>query len=499
VPDPWPSPDELRELEVREPETASLWHEIKAEALLGADDLEQGRFALSAAARHATGVRRATLLRRLADAQLLAGQPDAAMVTLQPLGRTLGAVPQTAAGTAAFAALPPQRPACDDWQKLSADAALAFVELSRAEALSHLIKRDDALAAFAEVERRAKTLQGAAAASLWVRWARAQTWFLCEIVGDARAALEVCKRVRSQVPAGALADEAHTIALLRAEEVASSSVGDYARGRALVEEQITLAVRQGNRREECLAWNARALLHFGEGELASARRALERSLELAVATKWTRREAITTHNLALVLCEQLELDEAERLERRYSEQSVAIGNLAGKVEAPLVLAAVELARSAVPQARQQLSVARRVAESNGWVMLAAQARALAGRLHLTEYVLRRDTLELARARAELLAALDALEEHSTAWTEELDPGETYALLAYAEAREGRSERARDTVARGRKRVPTQCVVSHRALELGAAAAAGAPITGALKWFDARGYRRVVALWRLLAG
>ncbi len=501
MPEIWPSPDALRDLEVRDPEIASLWHEARADALLGAEELEQGRFALSAASRHATGVRRATLLRRLADAQLLAGQPDAAMVTLQPLGRNVAPTPLAteAAASAAFAALRQRRPACDDWQKLSAAAALAFVELTRAEALSHLIKHDDALRAFAEVERRAKSLDEAAAATLWVRWARAQTWFLCEILGDAAAALEICRRVRSHVSAAALADEAHAIALLRAEEVASSSVGDYARGRALVEEQIAIAVRQGNRREECLAWNARALLHFGEGELASARRALERARELAIATKWSRREAIGTHNLSLLLCEQLELDEAERLERRYGELSIAIGNLAGKVEAPLVLAAIELARGALPQANQLLGLARRDAESSGWVMLLAQARALSGRLQLQEYVMHRDTLALPRARADLLAALDTLEEHSTAWTEELDPGETYALLAFAEAREGRADRARDTLAKGRKRVPPQCVVSHRALELGTAAAAGQPITDALKWFDAHGFKRLVALWKLLAG
>ncbi|MBK7857294.1 MAG: hypothetical protein IPJ65_01470 [Archangiaceae bacterium] len=256
-----PGADALRELEGSEPQAASLWHEARADALDGPDDAEQRRFALAAAARHATGIRRVTLLRRLADAQLLAGQPDAAIITLQPVGRALSAQPlaPTAETEKALAALRP-RSAEDDWLTLSAPAALAGVELTRAEALSHLIKRDDAVAGFADVERRLQRLEGHAASQLWIRWARAQSWFLCEILGDAGAALQICARVRQKLPSDALRDGAQAIALLRAEEVASTSAGDFARGRALVEEQIALAQQQQAPREECLAWNARAIL-----------------------------------------------------------------------------------------------------------------------------------------------------------------------------------------------------------------------------------------------
>ena len=491
----------LRELEGVEPLAASVWHEVRADALLATGELEQSRFALAAASRHATGIRRATLLRRLAEAQLAAGQPDAALVTLQPIGRGVAAtlVPNTPNSAPALAALKLSRPLCDSWLTLSPDAALAFAELTRAEALSHLIKREDALAAFAEVERRLQRITGAIAAELWVRWARVQTWFLCEILGKPREALLVCARVRQKVPPEVLRDEANTIGLLRAEEVACSTLGDFARCRVLIEEQISLARRQKNTREECLAWNARAILHFGEGELADARAGFERSRALAVVSQWTRREAIATHNLALVLAEQLELDEAEKLERRYQVLSLAIANQAAQAEAPLVLASIALARNELSAAESLIAQARKAAEAGSWVMLVAQARALSGRLHLLRFVAERETLELPKARNHLLATVDMLEERSVAWSEELDPGETFSLLALALVRSGQSDKARETLTRAAKAIPVQNVVSHRALALGLSAVEKVAITGPLAWFDERGYRRVVSLWRTLAG
>lgn len=498
--EPIPSPDVLRELEGREPAAASLWHEARADALGSPDEAELCRFALAAAARHATGVRRATLLRRLADAQLLAGQPDAAMVTLQPIGRVLQShpLPENLETGRALAALV-RREAADDWASLDAASALAAVELTRAEALSHLIRRDEAMAAFADVERRLERLESPAASQLWVRWARAQTWFLCEILGDARAALDVCARVRARVSRTALSDATHAIALLRAEEIASTSAGDFARGKRLVEEQIALAQQENAPREECLAWNARAILHFGEGELEAAKAAYQRALQLALQTRWSRREAITTHNLACVACERLELDEAQKLELHYQALSVQIGNTAGQAEAPLVLAAVELARGDPSAAEPLISHARRAAEQGGWVMLIAQARALQGRLHLQRFIAERESLELGKARTHLMAAVDSLEEHSVAWSEELDPGETYALLAYALHRSSQPEKAREVVARGEQRVPKHNGVSVRTLGLGRSVALGERITAGLSWFDERGYRRIVELWRSLAG
>lgn len=239
--------------------------------------------------------------------------------------------------------------------------------------------------------------------------------------------------------------------------------------------------------------------HYGEGELPQARTAYERAIALAVQTRWVRREAISSHNLALLCTEQLELDTAERLERRYLSLSAQIGNTAGPAEAALVLGAVELARGDATAAESHLAQARRAAEQGSWVMLLAQTRALQGRLHLVRFATEHQSLELNKARTHLLAAIDALEENSVGWSEELDPGEAYALLALALQRAGQPDKARDAVKRGERRLPQQSTVSHRTLELGRASLEGRPITAGLSWFDERGYRRVVALWRTLAG
>jgi hypothetical protein len=86
-----------------------------------------------------------------------------------------------------------------------------------------------------------------------------------------------------------------------------------------------------------------------------------------------------------------------------------------------------------------------------------------------------------------------------AWSEELDPGETYSLLAWALHRSGQADKAKETVARGATRMPKPNSVAVKTLGLGRAVVEGRPIGEELAWFDERGYRRVVALWRALAG
>ena len=279
--------------------------------------------------------------------------------------------------------------------------------------------------------------------------------------------------------------------------MACTSAGNFARGKQLVERQIQLAEGRGLVRDQCLAWNARAILHFGEGELLPARAAFSKAIELARATGWTRREAISTHNLALVLCELGELEVAHEAESDYSRLSEKIGNHAGQAEAPLVLAAVAIARERYDQAKQLIHQARSASDSNGWQMLTAWARALQGRSLIAQALTRKDPLELAKARNELAAALEALEDTNTAWTEELDPGEVYSLAAVAQLQSGHADAAQQILERGAKKVVDQNVVAKRTLGLGSAALAG-KLPEAIKWFEERGYVRLVTLWKKIA-
>jgi hypothetical protein len=201
--------------------------------------------------------------------------------------------------------------------------------------------------------------------------------------------------------------------------------------------------------------------------------------------------------LALVLTELGELDAARAVETEYATLSVMIGNHAAKVEAPLVLANVELARGDLTKADALISSARKLAEANGWAMMVATGRMLSGRLRLLRFRANGDTLELTKAKNDFLASIEVLEEHSTAWTEELDPGEVYSLYAATLKLQGQTDAARALLARGQKRMPLENVVSQRQLEVALAYVNGVNLEPALQWFAECGFARRVTLWRLL--
>ncbi len=455
---------------------------------------------LEQALRGAHGVRRLVLLRRVAEVKLFLGLPLEALALLQGAARPAFATPEALPATRAGQVLAAQRRGVlERWEALSVDEAMAGLELVRAECHSHLVKREETQRAFEELERRLARLTGPAATHLWVRWARGWSWFLCEILGRAADAVRACARVREVVPPAELAADEDAIAFVRAEEVAASSCGDFTRATALADELIALADRAGRLRDACLGWNARGILRYGRGELGAARAAFDRAIELARATGWLRREAISLHNLCLVLTELGEADAAVAGETQYAALSVLIGNHAGQAEAPLVLAGAELARGRLEEADALLAAGRKAAEANGWDMLVAWSRALSGRLRLLRYRRAGDALEVTKARNDLLAALEVLEERHVAWSEELDPAEVTALYAWACSRGGQPTQALEAVARMRGRLPAENLVSHEQLALVEALLSGAPVARAVGWFEARGFRRRVALWQTLAG
>ncbi len=476
------------------PGTASIWHEVLANA---AADPWAARAALEAALREATGVRRLVLLRRLAEQELAASEPERALATLAQSPRaTTPALSAQHVEILDRLATHPRLP-LDRWETLGADEAQAAVELTRAECLSQLVRREETRRAFEELERHLGRLRGPQTGLLWVRWAKAWSWFLCEILGAPAEALAACARARAHVPPSLLSTGDEALALLRAEEVAACSVGDFTSARQHVDEHLALAERMDRPREACLAWNARAILFFGHGQLQEARAGFERSLALGRRTGWLRREAIALHNLALVQCELGDTDGAWASESRYAQLSVQIANHAGTAEAPLVLAGVALARWDLPAAEVLLAQGRKAADANGWTMLTAWGRLLSAKLRLQRSSLKRDSLELSKARNDLLAALEAFEEHGSAWCEEFDPAEAWALYALLQHRSGQAASAREALAKASRLMPVQNVVSHRGLDLAEATVTQVGLTEALSWFADQGFVRRVALWRRL--
>ncbi|MFT3713400.1 MAG: AAA family ATPase [Archangium sp.] len=474
--------------------TASLWDEAWAFTRGGRSETIAR---LESALRTATGVRRLVLLRRIAEVKLFLGLPDEAIATIASAGKpqqVRSELPDMAVGRVLETQL---THVLDRWDRLSVDEAVAALEVVRAECVSYLVKKDETQRAYVELEKRLLKLTGAAVPHLWIRWAKGWSWFLCEILGRAADAMKACAQVRRQVSDEVLAGDEDAIAFVRAEEIATSSIGDFSRARQLTDEHIALAEKAGRLRDACLGWNARAIVHYGQGELSQARKAFERSLELARSTGWLRREAITLHNLTLVLTEMDELELAATFESTYARLSVLVGNHAGKAEAPLVLAAVELARGKLKEADTLIQQARKVAEANGWNMLVAWSRALTGRLRLLKYKSGGDVLEVTKAKNDLLAAIEVFEEHSLAWTEEIDPGEVFAEYALALKWSGQSKQARDVIDKALSKLPKENVVSRQHLEVASAAVGGQSMDVALKWFEDNQFKRRAAMWRRL--
>jgi len=475
--------------------TASLWDEAFAMTRGGrAETISR----LELAARAAQGVRRLVLLRRIAEVKLFLGLPDEAIAVVASAGRAPNTPAQPWPEGAVGRVLAAQhRGVLDRWDTLSLDEATAALELVRAECVSYLVKKEDTQRAFAELEKRLARLKGAATPHLWIRWAKGWSWFASEILGRSAEAMRACTVVRKHVSPDALAADEDAIAFVRAEEVATASIGQLSRAKALTDEHIALADRAGRLRDACLGWNARGIVHYGQGELPAARKAFERSLELARSTGWLRREAITLHNLTLVLSELGELDAAFAAETTYARLSVLVGNHAGKAEAPLVLAGVELARGRLKEADALIQQARKVAEANGWDMLVAQGRSLTGRLRLLRYKAAGDVLEVTKAKNDLLAAIEVLEERSLAWSEDLDPGEVYAAYALALKWSGQTAQGKAVVTSTLARLPVENVVSRAQLEVALTLLEGKPLEPALQWFEQRGFKRRADLWRHL--
>ncbi len=473
--------------------TASLWDEAFAMTRGGRAETVAR---LELAVRAAHGLRRLVLLRRIAEVKLFLGLPDEAIAVIGTAGRPGPVLPQPMPDAAVGRVLAAQhRGVLDRWDVLSVEEAMVALEMVRAECVSYLVKKEDTQRAFGELEKRLGKLKGAAVPHLWIRWAKDWSWFLCEILGRAPDAMKACALVRRHVSQELLSADEDAIAFVRAEEVATASIGDFTRAKALTEEHIALADRAGRLRDACLGWNARGIVHYGQGELLAAKKAFERSLELARSTGWLRREAITLHNLNLVLTELGELDAAFVGETTYAKLSVLMGNHAGKAEAPLVLASVELARGRLVEAEVLIAQARKVADANGWDMLMAQCRALTGRLRLLRYKAGGDVLDLTKAKNDLLAAIEVFEERSLAWTEELDPGEVIAQYALALKWSGQAAQGKVVITQAVARFPVENVVSRHQLEVALALVSGQSLEPALQWFDERGFTRRASLWR----
>ena len=468
-----------------EPARASLaWEAVHR--LTGQPD------ALARAAVSAVGVRRLVLARRLAEERVVKGQVREGLADAIAAQRAAHGAATTEPGLLQAWLFPPGVDPLEVWSHLSADEALVALELARAEASSSLGQVPETRAAFTALGERLERLSGAAVPSLWLRWAKTWSWFLAEIAADGAGARRVCEAVRQRLGPDVVAADFHAPAFLRAEQVAFARGGDPLVARALADSLVGLARARGDRREECLAWNARGLLAFRDADLREARACFEASLSLARQVGFKRREAIALHNLGLVLFQLAEYGAALACQEKYLALSETIGNRVARAYAPCAMAAVHVQRLERGPAEACLLRARAAAEEGAWPSLLAWSRLLSGQLRLHAHLQASDALQLSRARNDLMACLDLVEERGLAWAEELDPAECYVTLAFAYRLSGQGAPARAVLARATP-YGAQSPISAKWLEAAADTLAGRWPTATLAWFEDRGFRRVVDL------
>ncbi|MGV3622883.1 MAG: tetratricopeptide repeat protein, partial [Archangium sp.] len=332
--------------------------------------------------------------------------------------------------------------------------------------------------------------------ALWLRLARTWVWFAAEMLADGALARRICTTARSHVGEG-VSRSSHALAFLRAEQVAHSRGGDAKEARRLADELIAVSKARGDAKEECVAWNARALLSLRDGALSTARRGFERSLDLARSIGFRRREAVAMHNLGLVLAYMGEYGASLACQDKYLQLSEQIGNRPARAYGPAAMALVYVQQLDVHRAEPAVLRARKAAEENGWPGLIAWTRHLSGLLKLQRHLERRDSLQLSLARADFLACLDLLEDRKAGWSEELDPAETAAFLALTWLCGGNEAQARSTLPRV-EGYASGSPHSAQVLEaLKALLARRAPVE-AVDWFEQHGFFRSTELWRRVA-
>jgi tetratricopeptide (TPR) repeat protein len=446
----------------------------------------------------AQGVRRLVLARLLAEEELFRGDVQKAAATALA-GSRLPISPNAAMSQMWHdSTLHGVADELERWDVLTVEEAQIALDLTRAEAISQLGQANETRRAFEAVEARLQKVRASAATgALWLRMAKTWVWFAAEILADGPLSRRICDTIRSRVPAEALQASFHASGFLRAEQVAHSRGGDPARARAMADELIELSATRGDPREECIAWNSRALLYLRDGDLRLARVGFERSLDLARAIGFRRREAVALHNLGLTQAYAGEFGASVACQERYVALSEQIGNFVARAYGPAALALVYVQQLDVQKAELNLARARRSAEENGWPGLIAWTRHLAGVLKLLKHLEKRDTLLLSLARSDFLASLDLLEDRKGGWSEELDPAEAAAFLSLTWLCAGNVAQANATLPRAEK-FETGSAASKYVVQALRDLLGGRPPAQSVAWFEANGQGRAVELWQRIA-
>lgn len=479
------------------PHDASLLQEVLAGVWRRQQRPAQAVAALKKALPPSWGTRKLVLLRQLADEQHVLGELAQALAT-------------ASTGTGAVTTRTPQVPAeverllgagwvgpLDRWDRLGYAEAELSLQVTRAELLAQNGRSVDVQPTLEALEQRLDPLSSDVGQKLRLKLAKVFTWFLTEVAGNNEAAQALLERVEQRLDLRTLTAEDRLL-FLRAQTLPASRLGQFDRSLVLVDEELRLAARLGQRRDEAVAWNSKGIMLMACGRMEEAGACYQRSIAISQEIGFLRRQAIATHNLGLVALELGRREEAHALQERYVEISRTIGNKPAEAYGPATRAAVELALGDDGFARALIDQAQRMAQEHGWPILASWCRALDGQRQLLAAVRHGDRQKLISARDALAAGLKAFSAEAMLWSEEFDPGEHTAFLVAALLRLDEPAAAQERIAEARQRIPGACLISHQWLGVAEAMCSGEPVEMAVRWFDERSLVRAARLARALA-
>jgi class 3 adenylate cyclase/tetratricopeptide (TPR) repeat protein len=463
---------------------ASLWYEVLGLLHRKYYRNQEAAQAFDRALANASGIRRLTLSRQIAEVELFAGDAEKSLRTIDEAGKVAGAPahPLTEDLRRKLAALtedPLARAGSIDLP--TAEFAL---ELTRAEALVHLARAAEAETVYQRLGERLETISGENRLRLWLRWGHAWAYMLSQILGDSKAAEQVCKSIRQRFDLQDPALEQERLSFLSAESSVEADLGRYAEARLHNNERLSLAQARNDQKEAANAWNVEGIIVQSLGDLQSACGCYERSLNISRTIGYRRGEVIALHNLASTYADQARWEAAARCEQQYLDISRTTGNRLAEAYAPFLLGSIAIEQGEFANAGVYLQQGMQAARENGWPRLIDVGRQSLASLQFYRWCENSDP-------AILLEAIAALNE--LAQVPHIDQnGEFYTTLALAIYLSGDTRRARAVLQEARALADESWVTDSVWLDYAEAVVHRRSWKKPLDWFRQHGFLRAVA-------
>jgi class 3 adenylate cyclase/tetratricopeptide (TPR) repeat protein len=474
---------------------ASLWYELLGLLHRKYHRTQEAALAFRKALVNASGRRRLTLCRQLAEVELFAGEAEKALKSLDEFGKCHDEPP----GDLAENMLRKLSALTEDPLALSENIDLPTaeiaLELTRAEALVHLARVAEAESLYKEVGARLEHLTGENAARLWLRWGRAWAYFLSQILGNSLAAKDVCDSIYQREDLQTSALEQERMSFLSAESLIEIDLGRYAEAQEHNDIRLKIAQVHNNLKEESSAWNTRGILAQNLGHLDLAAEYYQKSVSIARAIGFRRSEVMALHNLAGTYADQGQLEKAIQHEEQYLATSRATGNRLAEAYAPYMLGSIATEQGKFEQAEQFFHQGLQVSEQNGWPLLIEN-----GQYYLVSLLFFRWFEQ--RQPAQIQEVVRRLKSFRQSTHTDMS-GEVLATLPLAIYLSGDREDAREVLDRARALADVSWVTDSVWLDYADAVVNQTSRARPTEWFREHGFLRAVAfierIERALAG